>query len=86
MSAYEPFLQRLFVDFLKSEGRDPQPFVLEAIEKHRIVILGEIHHRPRYWAFAADLVRAPEFAQPAGTIYLELPPHDQPLVGLPRLP
>ena len=72
---------RSFVDFLKREGKDPQRFVLEAIEKHRIVILGEIHHRPRYWAFNAALVRSPDLARRVGVIYLELPSNDQPLVN-----
>ena len=48
---------KLFVDFLKQEAKDPQEFVLDAVEKHRMVILGEIHHRPRYWAFASAVVR-----------------------------
>ena len=54
--------------------------MLEAIAKHRVVILGEIHDRPRYWAFNAALVRVPEFARRAGVIYMELPSNDQPLV------
>jgi hypothetical protein len=71
---------RPFVDFLSREAKDPQQFLLEAIEKHRVVILGEIHHRPRYWAFDAALVRAPEFARRGGVIYMELPANDQPLI------
>ena len=69
-----------FVDFLKHEGKDPQEFVLDVIEKHRVAIMGEVHHRPRYWAFDAALVRAPEFASRVGVIYMELPSNDQPLV------
>ncbi len=69
-----------FVDFLKDEAKDPQQFVLDAIGKHRVVIIGEIHHRPRYWAFDAALVRSPEFARQVGVIYMELPYNDQPLV------
>ena len=71
---------RPFVDFLRSEGKDPRSFLLDALAGHRIVIVGEVHHRPRYWAFHADLVRAPEFARRAGVIYLELPSHDQEVV------
>lgn len=69
-----------FVEFLRQEGREPQAFLLEAMAQHRLVILGELHHRPRYWAFDADLVRAPQFAERVGVIYLELPSHDQPAV------
>jgi hypothetical protein len=68
------------VEFLQREAKDPQQFVLDALAKHRVVILGEIHHRPRYWAFNAELVRSPEFARRAGVIYMELPSHGQPLV------
>jgi hypothetical protein len=68
------------VDFLKSDAKDPQQFFLDAIEKHRIVILGELHHRPRYWAFNMALVRSPEFARRAGVIYMEAPSNAQPLV------
>jgi hypothetical protein len=69
-----------FVDFLKREGKDPQEFVTDALEKHRVVIMGEIHHRQSYWAFDAALARSPEFARRVGVIYLELPSNDQGLV------
>ncbi len=69
-----------FVDFLKREAKAPQRFVLDAIGKHRVVILSEVHNRPRYWAFNAALVRSPEFARRAGVIYMELPSNDQDLV------
>jgi hypothetical protein len=69
-----------FVDFLKREAIDPQQFLLQAIWKHRVVILGEIHHLAHSWAFATALVGAPEFARRAGAIDLELPCNDQPLV------
>ena len=45
-----------------------------------MVILGEVHHRQRYWVFNAALVRSPKFAQHVGVIYLELPYNDQPLI------
>jgi len=66
-----------FVDFLKEYGREPKAFVLEALAKHRVVIIGETHHRPSYWAFNADLVNDPNFPGHVGTIYLELPINDQ---------
>lgn len=69
-----------FVDFLKHEAKAPQQWILDAIGKHRVVILGEIHHLSRPWAFNTALVRSPEFARRAGVIYLELPVNDQPLV------
>ncbi len=68
---------KLFVDFLKREAKDPQEFVLDAIAKHRLVILSELHHRPRQWAFASSLVRSPEFARRVSVIYLETA-HERP--------
>ena len=39
--------------------------------------MGEIHHRPTYWAFNTELVRDPAFALTVGTIYMELPSNHQ---------
>ena len=66
-----------FVEFLKREATDPQEFLLQALAKHRVVILGEVHNRQRYWAFNAALVRSREFVEHVGVIYLELPCNDQ---------
>jgi hypothetical protein len=71
---------RPFVQFLQREAREPQEFLLSALATHRVVILGEVHHRPRYWAFNAGLVRARGFPKTVGVIYLELPSNDQALV------
>ena len=68
---------RPFVEFLKREATDPQEFLLKVLETNRVVILGEVHNRQRYWAFNTALVRSPRFAQHAGVIYLELPTNDQ---------
>jgi hypothetical protein len=71
---------RPFVDFLRAEAADPIEFLTKAVAGHRLVILGELHHRPRYWAFAEELVRRPEFSRKAGVIYMELPSNGQPLI------
>lgn len=71
---------RPFVEFLQREAVDPKEFILQALACRRVVILGEVHHRPRYWAFDAALVRATNFWQKVGVLYLELPSNDQPLV------
>lgn len=47
-----------------------------ALRKHRLVILGEIHHRPRYWVFNVALVREEGFPARVGRVYLELPVND----------
>ncbi len=69
-----------FVDFLKTKGQEPKPFVMKALAKYKVVIMGEIHHRPLYWAFSSSLVAHPDFAKHVGTIYMELPSNDQDLV------
>ena len=71
---------RPFVEFLKRQAANPQEFLLKALASHRVVIMGEVHHRPRYWAFDAGVVRAKEFSQRVGVIYMELPSNDQALV------
>ncbi len=71
---------KTFVEFLQEEGKDPQAFVLEALAKHKVVLMGETHHRPRYWAFNSSLVEDPEFAERVGVIYMELPMNCQDLI------
>lgn len=66
-----------YVDFLKKEGRQPHAFMMKAFKEHELVTMGEVHNRPRYWAFNAELVRDPAFAELVGTIYLELPLNHQ---------
>ncbi len=53
---------------------------MQALAKHRVVILGEVHNRQLYWAFNTALVRSPKFAQTVGVVYLEMPLNDQPLI------
>ena len=69
-----------FVSFLRAEGQDPQAYVLQALADHQLVIMGEVHHRPRYWAFNASLVEAAAFPRHVGVIYLEQPWGHQALV------
>lgn len=71
---------RPFVEFLRAEAADPAASLSKAVAGHRLVILGELHHRPRYWALARELVRRPEFSREAAVVYMELPSNDQPLI------
>ena len=66
-----------YVDFLKKQGRQPHAFMMEAFKKYELVTMGEVHFRPRYWAFNTELVRDPAFAESVGTIYMELPLNHQ---------
>jgi hypothetical protein len=69
-----------FVDFLKTKGEEPRTFVMNTAAKNKVVIMGETHHRPTYWAFNSSLVAEPGFAKHVGTIYMELPSNDQHLI------
>jgi hypothetical protein len=66
-----------YVDFLKKEGREPHAFMMKAFKEHELVTMGEVHNRPRYWAFNAKLVCDPALAESVGTIYIELPSNHQ---------
>lgn len=69
-----------YVDYLRKAGAPPKQFLLDAINGHRLTVIGEIHHRPVYWALNSDVVKDPRFAKAAGIIYMELPMHAQGLV------
>lgn len=71
---------RPYVEFLHQQATDPQDVLLKLLEKNRLVILGEVHNRPRYWSFNTALIRTPAFARHAGVVYLELPYDHQPLM------
>lgn len=66
-----------FVDDLKQHGRDPKAAILSAVADHRLTVIGELHHRPTYWALNTAVVQDPAFARTASTIYLELPGNGQ---------
>ncbi len=66
-----------YVDFLRRKGCQPHGFMINAFKRYKLVTMGEIHNRPRYWAFNAELVRDPAFAESVGTVYLELPINHQ---------
>jgi hypothetical protein len=66
-----------YVEFLTQQGCEPHAFVIEALQQYPLVVMGEVHNRPAYWAFNSELVRDPAFARAVGTIYLELPSNHQ---------
>jgi hypothetical protein len=70
-----------FKDYLDRNGESPKEFILWAVADHWVTVIGEIHHRPTYWALNSEVVKDPAFALRAGTIYMELPSHDQGLVS-----
>lgn len=69
-----------FVEYLKSAGKEPRELIIEKLAAHKLVMIGEIHHRPTYWALNCDVVRDPRFVEHVGVIYLELPSNNQALI------
>ncbi len=69
-----------FTAFLRQHGRKPREFILEALASHKVVVIGEVHHRPAYWALNSAVVQDPQFAKSTGVVYLELPSNNQQLV------
>ena len=63
-----------------SFAEELRDFLLRAVGTHKLVLMGEVHHRPRYWEFNQLLVREKAFTHQVGVIYLELPSNDQALV------
>lgn len=66
-----------YLEFLEQQSHEPHAFMIKAFEKYPLVVMGEIHCRPRYWAFNTELIRDPAFAQTVGTIYMEMPLNHQ---------
>ena len=66
-----------YVEFLQEQGTEPHAFMMEAFKRYQLVVMGEVHNRPQYWAFNTELLRDPAFGRSVGTIYLELPSNHQ---------
>jgi len=66
-----------YIEFLKKQGLEPHALMIRALEEYQLVVMGEVHNRPRYWAFNVELIRDSAFAQTVGTIYMELPSNHQ---------
>lgn len=62
-----------FISYLKANGQPPKDYLLEKLKNHKLVICGELHRRKVSWDLMKDLIRDPEFAENAGTVFVELP-------------
>lgn len=65
------------IAFLREKARPPEALLGSALGKHALVLVGECHHRPRYWNFLTEWIRRNEGNCPLGSLYLELPSHGQ---------
>ena len=66
---------RAHVDSLKNEGADPTSFVIEALEKHDLLLFDDaLHNIIHPWTFYQNLIRTPQFKNMAPVIFLEAVP------------
>ncbi|MDR1258576.1 MAG: hypothetical protein LBK65_04760 [Tannerellaceae bacterium] len=66
-----------FVNYLKTNGREPHRYIIDKLAKHRIVIYGEFHRRKVSWNLLKQVISEPEFAETTGAVFFELPSHMQ---------
>jgi hypothetical protein len=67
-----------FINYLKNNGKEPKQYILDALKNHKLVIYGEFHFRKNSWELLCRLIKSPEFATNAGTVFLELSKDAQP--------
>ncbi len=61
-----------FINYLKENGRDPKEFVLDKLNKYKLVMYGEIHRRKASWDFLQDVVKDKRFIDRTSVIFMEL--------------
>ncbi len=66
-----------FVRYLQEHASDAEVFLMKTMAKYPVVIFGETHHRQMSWDFCRALIEHPDFSTIIGTIFLELPAHNQ---------
>jgi hypothetical protein len=71
-----------FIDYLKTNGKEPVNYLLDKLKKHPLVIYGEFHFRKNSWELLRKLIKLPEFAISTGTVFLELSQNAQPELDL----
>lgn len=74
---FKPTSIEPFVRYLKEHALDPETFLMETMAKYPIVMFGETHHRQMSWDFCRTIIEHPDFPEFVGTIFLELPAHNQ---------
>ena len=66
-----------FVRYLQQYASDAEMFLMKTMTKYPVVIFGETHHRQMSWNFCRAIIEHPNFSTIIGTIFLELPAHNQ---------
>jgi len=62
----------LFVSYLKSSGKEPKVYLLDALKKHKIVAYGELHRRKSSWDLLKSVIKDEKFSKNVGTVFMEL--------------
>lgn len=60
-----------FEKYIKSYGMQPPKYILEKLEKHKLVIYGEMHRRKVSWDLLRQVIADSEFAKTTGTVFME---------------
>lgn len=60
------------VDYVKSNGKNPQEYILDKLANHKLVIYGEVHKRKASWDLLKSVVNDPSFSKKAGVVFLEI--------------
>lgn len=66
-----------FVEFISTVDCTPEDYLMEKLQKHKLVINGEYHRRKASWDMLQNLVENPQFPETAGTVFMELPSWQQ---------
>ena len=74
---FKPSSIKPFVQYLKEHALDADTFLMNTLAKYPMVIFGETHHRQMSWDFCQSIIEHVNFPEFVGTIFLELPAHNQ---------
>ena len=74
---FKPTSIKPFVQYLKEHVLDAETFLMNTLAKYPMVIFGETHHRQMSWDFCRSIIEHVNFSEIVGTIFLELPAHNQ---------
>ena len=66
-----------FVNYLINSGQEPTKFMLDALEKNKLVIYGEIHRRKISWEFLCSMINSKLFPECTGVVFMEMASNKQ---------
>ncbi|MFR1237239.1 MAG: hypothetical protein ACLSC9_13085 [Barnesiella sp.] len=69
---YVPSDTLSFVNYLNEAGMEPEDYLLRMMEKHKLLIYGEVHRRRISWELMKRVISDPRFYKTTGTVYMEL--------------